>query len=435
VLATAARSTGLPRHAIQVRHLAELPMTPSGKVDYGRLRQLANEPMAESGKGPRGLSREEGVRHAFEVVLHRPAAKPTDSFTSLGGDSLSYVELAVRLADLDVDTAPGWQHLTISELASTGHPRRAWTGLDSTVVLRAAAIVLIVLQHTGVFLVTGGAHVLLAVAGYNFARFQLGRADRATLWRSRWRSLAQVMAPALLWIVAVTLLFRSYGVGSILMVEGFDGFVENSGRRLWFVEVYFWIQVVVILALAIPLADRVQRRNPFGFSLGVLAVATVARLAYTGIYADYDLHQECDLLAVAWFFAAGWAVALAPSIAGRIGITVIFGLLTFGYFQDLQRELIVFAGFAVMTWFSLLPVPHRLVRPIGMVASASLFIYVSHFQFAPMLREISPWLAAAAAIAFGIAFERAWSYAVSIVRARAKRPVLPTANFGTPGQR
>lgn len=435
LLAAVAQATGLPRHAIQVRTVPELPMTPSGKVDYGRLRQLANEPMDQTGAGPRGRSAEEAVRHAFELVLHRPDAKPTDSFTSLAGDSLSYVELSVRLADLDVDTAPGWQHLTIAELATTTRPRRAWATLDSTIVLRATAIVLIVLSHAGVVSVTGGAHVLLAVAGYNFARFQLGRADRATLWRSRWRSLAQVMAPCLLWISAMTVLFRAYDVDSIFMLEGIQGFEVTAGRRLWFLEAYFWAQVIVILALAIPLFDRLRRRAPFRFALGVLAVATVSRLAYTGIYADYDLHHEYDLVAIAWCFAAGWAAALAPSVAARVGMTVICGLSTFGFFEDLQRELVLFTGFVVLTWFPLVPVPHRLVRPIGMVASASLFIYVSHFQFVPAVIEINPLLAVGAAIAIGIAFERAWAYGLSFLRARTRRPFLPTANSGTPGLR
>ena len=435
VLGEVARATGLPRHAIQVRTLTALPMTPSGKVDYGRLRQLANEPVDRTGAAPRGRSAEEAVRHAFELVLHRPDAKPTDSFTSLAGDSLSYVELSVRLADLDVDTAPGWQHLTIAELAATSRPRRAWAALDSTIVLRATAILLIVLSHAGVVRVTGGAHVLLAVAGYNFARFQLGRADRPTLWRSRWRSFAQVMTPCLLWITAMTVLFKAYDVDSIFMLEGIQGFEVTAGRRLWFLEAYFWTQVIVILALAIPLADRLLRRAPFRFALGVLAVATVARLGYTGIYADYDLHHEYDLVAIAWCFAAGWAAALAPSVAARIGVTVACALSTFGFFHDLPRELVLFTGFLVLTWFPLVPVPHRLVRPIGMVASASLFIYVSHFQFVPTVIEIDPLLAVVVAIAIGIAFERIWSYALAFVRARTKTAVLPTANSGTPGTR
>ena len=435
VLGAVAQATGLPRHAIWVRTVSELPMTPSGKVDYGRLRQLASEPMTQTGAGPRGRSAEEAVRHAFELVLHRPDAKPTDSFTSLAGDSLSYVELSVRLADLDVDTTPGWQHLTIAELATTTRPRRAWAALDSTIVLRATTILLIVLSHAGVVRLIGGAHVLLAVAGYNFARFQLGRADRATLWRSRWRSFAQVMAPCLLWIAAMTVVFHAYDVDSIFMLEGIQGFEVTAGRRLWFLEAYFWTQVIVILALAIPLADRLLRRAPFRFALGVLAVATVSRLVYTGIYADYDLHHEYDLLAIAWCFAAGWAAALAPSVAARVGVTVVCALSTFGFFHDLQRELVLFTGFVVLTWFPLLPVPHRLVRPIGMVASASLFIYVTHFQFVPAVLEVNPLLAVAVAIAIGIVFERAWSYAVSFVRIRTKTPIPPTANSGTPGPR
>lgn len=438
VLDAVALSTGLPRHAIHVRNVSDLPMTPSGKVDYGRLRQLADAPTAQSGKAGRKRSSEEDVRHAYAVVLHRPDAKPTDSFTSLAGDSLSYVELSVRLADLNVTVEPGWQHLTIAELAATSRQRRAWTTLDSTIVLRAVAIVLIVLSHSDVVRVIGGAHVLFAVAGYNFARFQLGHADRAALWRTRWRSLAQVMAPCVAWIIAVTVLFGAYDIDSIFMLEGIQGFDDQRGRRMWFLEAYFWIQVILILALAFPLIDRVQRRAPFRFALGVLAVALVLRLSYTGIHAGSVFHHEYDLIAIAWCFAAGWAAALAPTVLARVGLTVICAFSSFGFFDDTSRELVLFIGFLVMTWFPALPLPRRLARPIGIVASASLFIYVSHYQFAPAVEEINRWLAVAASIAFGIAFERTWALVADRVRWRSgppEQPIPPTANVGTPSPR
>ena len=50
--------------------------------------------------------------------------------------------------------------------------------MDTTIVLRAVAIVLIVLEHADVIKILGGAHILLAVAGFNFGRFLAGQPSR-----------------------------------------------------------------------------------------------------------------------------------------------------------------------------------------------------------------------------------------------------------------
>ena len=63
-----------------------------------------------------------------------------------------------------------------------GAPRRWWGAtLETSVALRAVAIVLVVGSHAELFTLWGGAHILLGIAGYNFGRFcltPLPRADR-----------------------------------------------------------------------------------------------------------------------------------------------------------------------------------------------------------------------------------------------------------------
>ena len=77
-------------------------------------------------------------------------------------------------------------------------------------MLRAAAILMIVASHVKLFDLQGGAYVLLAVAGYNFARFQLTPgADRIVRLRSIGRSAWRVAAPSVVWITAVLLTIGS----------------------------------------------------------------------------------------------------------------------------------------------------------------------------------------------------------------------------------
>ncbi|GAA3523969.1 AMP-binding protein [Aeromicrobium panaciterrae] len=427
--------TGLPRHAIAVRSIDRMPMTTVGKPDHGRLRQLAQEAVVVPKAVKQRRSPEEAVRHAYALVLHRPDATAADTFTSLSGDSLSYVELSVRLGDLGVDTSPGWQHRTIAELAGTTRARASWSMLDSTIILRAVAIILIVMNHTHVYVLTGTAHVLLGVAGYNFARFQRSESSRTKLWRSRWRSLLTVMAPAMAWIIAVTVLFGAYDYRSILLSSGFTGFTDDYARRLWFAEDYFWIQVFVILLLAVPYVDRLQRRNQLLLASTVLVLTCVMRLAYTGWHADFWQHHEYDIPAIAWCFAIGWVAALLKGHAGRLALSVVAAASTFGFFQDLSREIVLLVGLMVVIWVPLIPVPRFVIRPLGLIAGATLFIFVSHFQTTPGLIDVNPWFALVVGIVFGVVLERAWSYAVGLVRSRTtptSTPVPPTANAGTP---
>ena len=67
--------------------------------------------------------------------------------------------------------------------------------LETPAVLRAIAIVLMVATHADLFVVTGGAHLLLAVAGYNLARFQLADVPGRRASAGLLRSAAQVVDP------------------------------------------------------------------------------------------------------------------------------------------------------------------------------------------------------------------------------------------------
>ena len=121
-------------------------------------------------------------------LLERPDATADSTFVGLGGDSLSYVETSVRLERRLGALPAGWHLLPVRDLAATradddaARPsRRGGLGrLETSVALRAVGILLVVMTHSNVLHLPGGAHLLLAVAGFNLARFQLSAADRAT---------------------------------------------------------------------------------------------------------------------------------------------------------------------------------------------------------------------------------------------------------------
>ena len=170
-----------------------------GKTDHRAVAELARTEVQQAPRRGGGASVDE-LCGLYAGLLGRDVVTPDDSFVGLGADSLSYVELSVRLGERLERLPRDWHLRTIAELASgAGRPSRRGTSTDPSVILRAVAIVLIVGTHANLMTIVGGAHVLLAVAGYNAARF-LPRHARAArrLARSAWR----IALPSCLWIGA-----------------------------------------------------------------------------------------------------------------------------------------------------------------------------------------------------------------------------------------
>lgn len=401
---------GLPRSAVRVHTVAALPRTGAGKPDLVALERqarLADESRvaAEPGAAVTAAS----LRDEFALVLGRPDADVTDSFVSLGGDSLSYVELATRLGRRLDRLPPAWHMRTIAELAAPApteaRPRRRRLGrqMDTTVVLRALCILLIVGSHANVLTVVGGAHLLLAVAGYNFARFQLADVPRTVRIRNGLVAIAQVVVPSSLYIGAVALVTGNYDLPTAFFLNGLLGSDSwTLDWQFWFLEALVWTSLGAVALTAVPALDRAERRAPFAFA-AVLVLATVAlRFAWTGVEAGPTERYTTGV--VLWCFALGWAAARCRTAWQRVAVLVMAALAYIGFFGDLQRELLIVTGIAVLLWVPTLRLPRMLAPVITVLAGASLFVYLTHWQVYPHLEMDHPMLALLSSLVVGVAY-------------------------------
>ena len=344
-------------------------------------------------------------------MLGRPDATTDDTFVDLGGDSLSYVEVSARLADALGTLPPQWPRLTprqLAEAAVPGKPARRLVAVDNTALLRAVAITMVVASHADLVQAQGGAHVLLAVAGFNFARFQLGIAGRAVRVRGILAAVAAFAIPAMVWIAASGVVTGSYRPATALLLNGvLGGDTWTDDWRFWFVEALVWIYVGGAVLLGVPALDRWQRRWPFGTSLVVLGVALLARFAITGIEAGATGRYSIAL--VLWCFALGWAAAVAHTTPRRVLVGVLAAASTFGFFGDIQREAIVVVGVVALLWRGTPRLPAPAAVLVRLVASASLWIYLTHWQVYPVLEDSGhPFLAIVASLVVGVAAWRTW---------------------------
>ena len=405
-----ARLAAVPAAAVQVHVVDELARTANGKVDYAALTRHATaaEEVAASTTAPAdGGASPAALRDLYAVLLGRPEARGEDTFVSLGGDSLSFVEVSMRLADRLGELPAGWQHLTIAELAERAGPRRRWTTpVELPAMLRAVAILMVLLTHTDIVQVPGGAHLLLALVGYNLARFVLPQPHRRV--RRLLGALAAVAVPSALWIGGAALVTGDYRPTTALLLNGVVGTDRWSPDwQFWFLEAVVWGCAGLAALLAVPRLGRAQRAHPFGFALAVTVAALTARYAWVGVEAGPV--ERYSVGPVLWCVALGWVAYEARSRWQRATVAALALTAGLGFFGDLQRELTVVAAVVLLLAVRTVTVPRLLATPLRVVGAASLWIYLTHWQVYPALEAAGhPYLAVAASLLVGTAAERAW---------------------------
>jgi len=398
--AVAAR-TGLPATRVRVAVVDELPRLANGKADYPAVRALtATAPSTTGG-------RTSDARAVFADVLglHPDDVGDDDTFVSLGGDSLSYVEVSVQLEAALGTLPPHWHLVPVRLFAADRTPRRRFVRrLETGVALRAVAIVLIVGTHADLWTLAGGAHALLGVAGYNFARFQ--RQARRLL-----PGIARIAVPCVAWIGIVAATTGDWGWPHALLLNAHLG---QDGARwgYWYVETLVHLLLAVAVLLAVPGVRALERRAPFGVALAVLAAGLALRFDVIGL--PLEDHRVSRPQEVLWLFALGWAGAVAHTTGRRVLLGAVAVAAVPGFFPGDDREVVVLAALLLLLWVPTVPVPAPLARVGATLAGASLAIYLTHWQvYPPILRAHGPLPATVAALAVGAA---AWWLVDRIVR-------------------
>ena len=279
---------------------------------------------------------------------------------------------------------------------SRGSRRRRTASLDTSVALRAAAIVLIVGTTCALFGISGGAHLLLAVAGFNFARFHLTSAvRRVTHPRHRTERSPHRAREHVLDRLASLFLTDDYGWLRIFLLHNVLG-PPGRFNDFWFIEALVYMMLAMLALLAIPPVDRAERRYPFALPMVLMTLSLVTR---------YQLFPGVKLgtpLAAFWLFALGWSAAKATTGWQRLLVSAASVATILGFHGDLAREAVMIGGLIVLTWIPSVPSLPVVNRVAGALAAASLYIYLTHWQVFSRLDY--PLLGVTASLAVGIAY-------------------------------
>ena len=407
-------SLGVAAVTVAVTPLARLE---NGKVDRNGCDALVRADAAEACTATRVRVAESGggtptpeVRLATELtrVLGVDGIDLDRSFVDQGGDSLSHVQASVVLEGLVGPLPRDWHRRPLGELVELGRRRDRWTGrparrvtlrtVETSVLLRAVAVVVICGSHADLFRVLGGAHTLLAVAGFNAARFGLSLSTTAGRWRGVGRMLVGIAVPTM----AVALVGRvtqdRYGWSNVALGNWLVGDVTYGFRNeLWFIDALAASLVVLAATLSVPWVGRAWQRDPWRVAVVVAAVALVPRFVVLH-YGDGVLRGIMPT--TFWLFAVGAAVAHAGTTRRRLltlAVAVVGGATFFP--DDPVRNVTVLLGIAALALVPEVRVPARALPAITLLAAASLHVYLIQFQV--LARIGSPVVATIAAILAG----------------------------------
>ena len=408
----------VPAGRITAVALPSFPRTESGKIDSSALERAAADVTARPGDA------DDSVAAAFATVLGRREIDPGATFASAGGDSFSYVEMSVRLEALLGSLPRDW-HLTpvrdLEALRTAEGARSAGKGgagggrrgvhLETGVVIRAVAILLIVCTHMRLYRLPGGAHTLLAVLGYNVARFQLTPTELPGRLRRALSTIARVAVPTSAWIGVKMAVAGGYSLGALLLVNNYTGDAVRRGGRweYWYFEAFVQIMVVLAVLFSIGPVRRAERRRPFAFALAVLAATLAVRFDVVQWGGEYN--EMFRPHTVACFVALGWCAQRARAVWSRLLVTALVPLTTIGYFGQTDREWRIILFVWALVWIPTIPLPRRVGWLVAQVAGASMWIFLVHWQVWPLF---TPWferhVAFLATIAVGVLVWRAFEW-------------------------
>jgi acyl-CoA synthetase (AMP-forming)/AMP-acid ligase II len=398
----ARRLSGAPRDAVRVVRVDDLPTLANGKPDYARVLGLVPHARPAAAAGT--------VAAIFHDVLGG-AVTGDSTFVSLGGDSLSYVEVSIRLEDHLGHLPDGWHVTPLAELERGTATRRRWPAMETSIWLRALSILLIVGTHAKLFTLQGTANALLVIAGYQLARFQLADVDPHRRSRRILHAAVRVAVPTLVVIVGAHVLLGDYERRNLFLLNWALGEARlGPPWRFWFIEALL-VALLVVAALTRSAAlTRLDRRFPLGLPLALTGLAFVLfRVPWLPLPVP---RMQGSALVVLYLFLLGWALARARGTAQRLLATAVVLAVVGTFSWNPERDGLTIAVVLVMLWFPVTRVPPFVVPAVRVLAAASLYVYVIHWQALEVLWG-HPLVAFAGSLGLGVAYWWLWTRPLS----------------------
>lgn len=428
--------------------LSKLPLLPNGKLDRRTLLAMPRPTRARAAGRAADSPMEKDLVAAWQDILSIDRISPEQSFAELRGDSLSYVQVFLATEAMVGPLPDDWQTMSIAEIAQLKPPKATWyKWVDSAMLVRASAIVLVVAMHLGVFSIGGGATAaLFMVSGFLIGKLQLRETVRTGSSAPLWGLTGRVLLPSVIYVTlfyfAKVALDRPVNLSVLLLYEDFidhrDLAATAAAGHAWFL---WFIACFIHMSIALSAigygAVRVfrDRLTVKAFAAWLFLLALPLRFLLPPLFEPSILQEGIPPSSVYGFlptthfatFALGICLANAETARERFIwslIALAYSIAT--YFYVPSNGFAIMGAFAILLLYARrLPIPSGLHIVVLFLSGASLFIYLTHQQAAQAFR----WLGVPAetpvlvllVLTFGVGLWLGWQRLRAMMH-RSRRP-------------
>ena len=261
--------------------------------------------------------------------------------------------------------------------------------MDANTFVRAAAIILLVANHSFSLDLTGGMNVLMLLAGLNLATFSFEKPER-DMYGSWFHYLARILLPSFLFALACALLLRQFRPLELAMLSNLFTRARVSLFPIWYPQVILQM-ILALTLLTIPLRfHTLLRKAPLAtitlLFAAALALNLISRLNWSTLHLNDNLPHL-----LLWNFVLGWLLwalfkngrtltaRLCATLALALGVTIAFGIGPAHY--PATRILAMLTLGVILIWIPTIPLPRLAAHLLGLLSQATLIIFLFHRLF------------------------------------------------------
>ena len=416
-----------------------IALTPNGKIDKRALQALVDNQAAPVNSSqdlsPLALK----LTQAWAQILEVPRIDPQLTFVELGGDSLSFVQASMVLEELIGHLPDQWEMIPVVELcelaSDTKASRFSIRAMEVPVFMRVVSIVLIVIGHFHLFShwpVFGETMTLFLISGVSLARFQFKAINEYGSVRTLVKSVASIAVPTILYTALVQMLFDKVHWQSLLLISNWFTADTVGNFAYWYIELLVQMLVIIGFVLSFERVRNIISADPFRCFVIASCVLAVADVLISALVFDASALLNRVPQHYLAIMVLGMAIHSAGTTRQKLIVSVVT-VLVVGW-QDMMAMLgygpfaaeiwshvdIAVPAALLVIWVRSIPVPGIMARGMALIASSTLYIYLTHFQFQSVARRLGdyPVLAVVLAIVGGVAVGYAWNKVVRWVLMR-----------------
>jgi acyl-CoA synthetase (AMP-forming)/AMP-acid ligase II/acyl carrier protein len=403
-------------NAITLIEVESLPKTATGKIQRRQLSSWYEQQINQESQviSQSKATQPKSLREIFARLLVVPEIRPEDTFISLGGDSLSYVQASIELERCLGYVPLDWEQMSFDSLESLSPERKSYTTIETNVLLRALSICGVVANHAMLIpsgFIGGGSLLLLAIAGLNFARFQSESLLRGQVLKPVFLLLRNVLIPY--WVItgAYQLWTGEFYPSILLLTSNFISSDVQGIFPVWFIQVLAQSVLLFSAVFWIPGVPKIAHQSPWRFGLLNLGIGVLATILIPFVWDTSYLNNNVPN-EMFWIFALGYCIHYTRSRFKRTVLTLLTLAVTLALFLHpitdwLLSEMIwIFAGSIILLNIPYMIIPVWIKQPLQILSAAAYYVYLTHIAFIYFVTQgagiDNPWIKTTIAVFGGV---------------------------------